>query len=111
MEIKVSALGNNYKDGFHYIGSRRKGKRKTKTGMKTQRKSLSNANQIITFISIPENYFKASDPKSKSQGPMEPSDAVKTQESGAGEQLRALAAFAEKGLDSQHSFKVILNHL
>ena len=111
MEIKVSALGNNYKDGFHYIGSRRKGKRKTKTGMKTQRKSLSNANQIITFISIPENYFKALDPKSKSQGPMEPSDAVKTQESGAGEQLRALAARPQVLSSIPTNHMVAHNHL
>ena len=57
MDIKVSALGDNYKDVFHYICSREK--EKSEKDMKTQWKSISNGNQIITFITTTEKLFQS----------------------------------------------------
>ena len=59
MEIEVSALGDNRKDVFYYMCSRKKKEKKGKKDMKTQWKSISNGNQIITFIAIPEKLFQS----------------------------------------------------
>lgn len=58
MEIKVSELGNNYKDVFHYISSRKK---KKKERHETQWKSISMVIKLFPLLQSQENYFKASD--------------------------------------------------